>query len=95
MDCVSTEVVGPSPTEAQILKTMKHESKNSVLAVGQCYDALHIRSICRRGTLLVVRDLHLYRHTVCIVDTCNKPKVLGRSQTERITMSETVFMWAQ
>lgn len=95
MDCVSTEVVGPSPTEAQIFKTMKHESKNSVLAVGQRYDALHIRSICRRGTCLVVRDLYLYRHIVCVVDTRNKSKILGRSQIERITMSETVFMWAQ
>lgn len=74
---------------------MKHESKKSMLAVGQRYDALHIRSICRRGTCLVVRDLHLYRHIVCVVDTRNKPKILGRSQIERITISETVFMWAQ
>ena len=73
----------------------QHESKNSMLVIGQRYDALHIRSICRRGTCLVVRDLHLYRHIVCVIDTHNKPKVLDRFQIERITMSETVFMWAQ
>lgn len=74
---------------------MKHESKNPVLVVIQRYDALHIRSICRRGTCLVVRDLHLYRHIVCVVDTRNKYKILDRSQTERIAMCETVFVWAQ
>lgn len=95
MDCVSTEVVGSSPTKAQIFKTMKHESKDSVLVINQRYDALHIRSICRRGTYLVVHDLYLYRYIVCVVDTHNKSKVLGRFQIKRITMYETVFILPQ
>ena len=88
------EVVGPSPTKAQIFKIMKHESKNSVLAISQCYDALHIRSICCQGACLVVHNLYLYRHIVCITDIRNKSEVLGRSKTERI-ICETVFVSAQ
>ena len=87
MDCVSTEVVGSSPTKAQIFKTMEHESKDPLLVVSQRYDALHIRSICRRGTYLVVHDLHLYRHIMCVTDTHNKSKILGRFQIKRMTIS--------
>ena len=88
------EVVGSSPTKAQIPKHMKHESKDPLLVSCQRTDTLHIRSISCGRNCVVVRDLYLYHHAVYIFDLQDQSKILVRSEVKRVT-SEAVFIKAQ
>ena len=89
------EVVGSSPTKAQIPKHMKHESKDPLLVSCQRTDALHIWSISCGRTCVVVRDLYLYRTVVHILDPRDQSKILVRSKVERVTSSKAVFILPQ